>query len=569
MNKLLFEDLDVSPEMLRAIQDMGFVEATPVQSRSILPILAGRDVTAQAPTGTGKTCAFGIPAVESIDPGDRGVQCLILCPTRELALQTTAEIAKLCKYKQAIRALAIFGGQPIDRQILALKRKPQILVATPGRLMDHMRRKTVRLHDLKTIVLDEADEMLNMGFREDIDEILQSVPEERQTILFSATLSPEILDITSIYQRDAELIRVTHKELTVPNISQYYVQVRPDGKMDAMCRLIDAAEYRLIMVFCNTKRMVDEVTEGLMIRGYQAEALHGDIKQMQRDKVMGRFRKGVIGILVATDVAARGIDVDNVDIVLNYDVPEDQEYYVHRIGRTGRANRQGISYTLVTGRQIYKLRDIMRYTKSPIQPMKLPSLREAEEMKMQALFQELSRERQPEELQLHREYLEKFFSSEASQEIELTQLTLALLERVVKAEFPQFGEEEDPSLQVWQEPQKERSRSRRNPDEVSLFLNIGRFDHVEKKNIFQLFEEFVPTDVHIVGKIEIRDTHTFVTVPQDCAPMVVKKLKNVSFRGRTVRAEITNGKSRQNEGDSRQKKGRMELPMRTRRKKTS
>lgn len=273
MEKILFETLDISDELKRAVSDMGFVEATPVQSQSIGPMLEGRDMVAQAPTGTGKTCAFGIPLVEGMDTSSRNVLAMILCPTRELVVQTTDELMKLTKYKKSIRIVPIYGGQNIDRQIMALKRKPQIIVATPGRLMDHMRRRTIRLDHLQYMVLDEADEMLNMGFREDIDTILESVPEERQTVLFSATLSKEILAITKKYLTDPVKVQITKTEITVPSIKQFYLEVNEGNKMDVLARLIDVNDFKLSMVFCNTKRRVDELTHEMVARGYQAEGL--------------------------------------------------------------------------------------------------------------------------------------------------------------------------------------------------------------------------------------------------------------------------------------------------------
>ena len=369
MDNLIFKELNLSSEVQRALSEMGFEEATPIQSKAIPYILDGRDILGQAQTGTGKTCAFGIPAIDMVDPNVHGVQVLALCPTRELAIQVSEELKNVCKYKKGIKILPIYGGQSIDRQIMALKNKPQIIVGTPGRVMDHMRRRTLKLANLKMMILDEADEMLNMGFREDIDVILEDLPEERQTLLFSATISREIKEITKLYQKNPEHIVTVHKELTIPSIEQYYLEVRESSKLELLCRLIDAKNVKLGLVFCNTKKRVDELTSALQTRGYSAEALHGDMKQSERDRVMTKFRKGHIDILVATDVAARGIDVNNIEAVFNYDIPSDEEYYVHRIGRTGRAGKKGVSYSFVFGRDIFKLKDIQRYTKSEILPM--------------------------------------------------------------------------------------------------------------------------------------------------------------------------------------------------------
>jgi ATP-dependent RNA helicase DeaD len=320
---------------------MGFETMTPIQEQAIPILMAGQDVIGQAQTGTGKTAAFGIPMIEKIDPDDRRLQALVLCPTRELAVQAAEEIRKLAKYMHSIKVLPVYGGQEIYRQIKALSTGIQIIVGTPGRVMDHMRRHTIRTDAIKMIVLDEADEMLNMGFREDIETILKDIPAERQMALFSATMPQAILDITHTYQNDAKYIRVTPKEITIDLVKQAYYRVQRKDKNEVLCRLMDYYQPKRTLVFCNTKRMVDDLSEVLKARGYQAEGLHGDLSQHQRDNVMSMFRSGTCQILIATDVAARGLDISGVDAVFNYDVPEDIEYYVHRIGRTGRAGRKG------------------------------------------------------------------------------------------------------------------------------------------------------------------------------------------------------------------------------------
>ncbi|MBQ2879447.1 MAG: DEAD/DEAH box helicase, partial [Anaerotignum sp.] len=389
MEHIKFEEMNISNEILRAVLDMGFEEATPIQSQAIPLVLDGKDIIGQSQTGTGKTAAFGIPCLERIDPDDRRLQAMILCPTRELAIQVSEEFRKLLKYKDNIRVLPIYGGQPIDRQIAALKKGAQVVIGTPGRVMDHMRRRTIKAETVQMMILDEADEMLDMGFREDIETILVKIPEDHQTLLFSATLSPEILDITKRFQREPEFIKIVRKELTVPSIEQYYFDVKEKSKLDALCRIMDVYDPNLAMVFCNTKKRVDDLVEMLQGRGYFAEGLHGDLKQPQRDKVMQKFRNGTIEILVATDVAARGLDIDDIDIVFNYDVPQDEEYYVHRIGRTGRAGKSGKAFTFCVGKEIYKLRDIMRYTKTKIVQQKLPTLSDVEELKTRFFLEKI------------------------------------------------------------------------------------------------------------------------------------------------------------------------------------
>ena len=347
---MLFEELELDPRVLRAVKEMGFEETTPIQAQSIPAVMSGRDVIGQAQTGTGKTASFGIPLLHKVDPGRKKTQAVILCPTRELAIQVSNELHNLAKYLHGVRILPIYGGQDISRQIRSLKGGVQIIVGTPGRVMDHLRRKTIRCDEVDTIVLDEADEMLNMGFREDIETVLGYLPEEHQTVLFSATMPKEILDITKRYQKDAVTIKVVKKELTVQNIEQYYFDIRRKDKLDVLTRLLDVYDPKLSLIFCNTKHMVDELANELQNRGYFAEGLHGDMKQQQRDRVMKNFRSGKTEILVATDVAARGIDVDDVEVVFNYDLPQDDEYYVHRIGRTGRAGKTGKAFSFVKGR---------------------------------------------------------------------------------------------------------------------------------------------------------------------------------------------------------------------------
>ena len=432
--KVLFENLEISDEIKRAIKDMGFEEATPVQSQSMGPMMEGRDIVAQAPTGTGKTCAFGIPVIEGIDMEARHVQALVLCPTRELVVQTTNELLKLTKYKHSIRIVPIYGGQNMERQIMALKRKPQIIVATPGRLMDHMRRHTIRLENLQYMVLDEADEMLNMGFREDIDTILESVPEERQTVLFSATMSKEILDITTKYLTEPARVQITKKEITVPNIRQFYLEVNQENKVDVLARLIDVNDFKLSMIFCNTKRGVDELAHEMIARGYQAEALHGDMKQSQRDWVMKTFKEGRAEILIATDVAARGLDIENVEAVFNYDLPEDMEYYVHRIGRTGRANREGVSYSFVGHRDMYKLRQIMNYTKANIKYKKIPRAADIAHVRTQLVMKDLLKVMESEHMERYSHLIEKIMSQEEFQNYTIMDVAAAFLSKQIPAD---------------------------------------------------------------------------------------------------------------------------------------
>jgi ATP-dependent RNA helicase DeaD len=374
-----FLDLELSPELQKAIRDMGFEEPTPIQLLAIPPIRQGKDVIGQAYTGTGKTAAFGIPVLERINPSDRRVQSIILCPTRELAIQVSEELRRLSAYMKGIRVVPIYGGQPIERQFTALRQGVHIVIGTPGRVMDHMRRRTLSLAAVNLVVLDEADVMLDMGFRDDIETILRGIPRNRQIVLFSATMPSEILELAKRYQNDPQILKVVHRQLTVPIIDQVYFEVQERMKPELLSRLIDLNHLKSSLVFCNTKRRVDELVNIFQARGYSVEGLHGDMNQPQRERVLEKFRKGEIEILIATDVAARGIDVEGIEAVFNYDVPQDEEYYVHRIGRTGRAGKTGRAFTFVSGRDMQKMREIQRYTGARIVQRPIPSPVEVEE----------------------------------------------------------------------------------------------------------------------------------------------------------------------------------------------
>ena len=365
--------------MLKAIDKLGFEQAAPIQADAIPVLMQGHDVVGQSQTGSGKTAAFGIPAVEKVNPQLRATQVLILCPTRELAVQVSEEIHKLAFFKRGIHALPIYGGQSYERQFLGLKQGAHIVIGTPGRVMDHMRRSTLRLDSLKMVILDEADVMLNMGFRDDIEVILQGVPKERQTVFFSATMPRPIRDLIEKYARSPVNVRIEQKAMTVPTVEQLYYEVDRRYKIEALTRLIDIHDLKLGIIFCNTKRMVDELTDHLNAQGYSADRLHGDMNQAQRDRVMNKFRKSGLEFLVATDVAARGIDVDDVEVVFNYDLPYDGEDYVHRIGRTGRKGRKGLAFTFVSGREVFAIRHIERFTNMRIQRGRVPSHNEVEE----------------------------------------------------------------------------------------------------------------------------------------------------------------------------------------------
>ena len=526
MENLKFNEMNLSEPMLKALNEMGFEESTPIQSKGIPEVMAGKDIIGQAQTGTGKTCAFGIPAIEKIDPKLQGVQVLILCPTRELAIQVSEELKRLCKFKTNIKTLPIYGGQSIDRQIMALKKNPQIIIGTPGRVMDHMRRRTLKFKDLNMIVLDEADEMLNMGFREDIDTILEGMPEERQTLLFSATMPSAILEITKLYQKEPELIKTVHKELTIPTIDQYYLEVREGSKLELLCRLIDANNLELGIVFCNTKRKVDEVCTALQARGYQAEGLHGDMKQTERDRVMNKFRKGLVNILIATDVAARGIDVNNVEAVFNYDLPSDEEYYVHRIGRTGRAGHKGVSYSFVFGKDIYKLMDIQRYTKSEISQIKPPSRSDVYEVQTELAVEKIVTALNEGGYGKFTNIIEKIINdSENATTLDVASVLFGMAFEQFDANNYEDGDLDD----------EEMSYNREGM--VRLFMNVGTLDNIQPKNIVQGIASKCDIPGKLIGEIDIHKQFTFVEVPAQYADNVLRAMSDFTHKGRKVSVE--------------------------------
>ncbi|MBO5335628.1 MAG: DEAD/DEAH box helicase [Lachnospiraceae bacterium] len=404
---------------------MGFQKLSPIQEQAIPYLLAGEDIIGQAQTGTGKTAAFGIPAIQKVNPELRKLQTIILCPTRELAIQAAEELRKIAKYMHGIKVLPIYGGQDIGRQISAL-RGVQIVVGTPGRVMDHMRRHTIKLEHVNMVVLDEADEMLNMGFREDMELILGQIPNEHQTALFSATMPKPILDITHQFQKDAKLVKVAAKELTIPLVSQKYYRVKSQDKDAACIRLLEYYQPKLCLIFCNTKKKVDEVAEVLKLHGYQAEGLHGDMSQAQRDVAMNRFRNGSTNILIATDVAARGIDVDDVEAVINYDIPQDIEYYVHRIGRTGRAGRKGRSFTFVSGREIFKIREIEKICRTTVEEKKFPGAAKVLKAKADKYLNQAWELHEHEDMELMKKFIQRKLEEEGCDVLELAAAMLKM-----------------------------------------------------------------------------------------------------------------------------------------------
>lgn len=523
-----FDELNIDERILRAIEDMGFEETSPIQTQAIPAVCEGIDVVGQAQTGTGKTAAYTIPMLMKIDPQIKKPQAIVLCPTRELAVQVAEEIRKLAKYMSDIKVLPVYGGQEIVRQIKSLKTGVQIIVGTPGRVMDHMRRKTVKFDNINMVILDEAYEMLDMGFREDMETILTETPEDRQTVMFSATMPKAIMDIARNFQKDARIIKVVRKELTVSNIEQFYYEVRPKNKTEVLCRLIDIYNPRLSVVFCNTKRQVDELISELKGRGYFADGIHGDMKQQQRDRVMDDFRSGKVDILIATDVAARGIDVDDVDMVFNYDIPQDEEYYVHRIGRTGRAGRSGMALSFISGKEVYKLKDIERYCKTKILAKPVPSLDDVKNTKLDNMFDKIRQTIEEGGLTDMVNLVEEHVNQE---EYTSMDMAAALLKMLIGDTLDREDEVEEFHFDT----DKDDSRM------VRLFINIGKKDKIKPANILGAIAGESGMPGKLVGAIDMMDNYTFVDVPAIHAEKILKAMNdNVQIKGRRVNVEKAN-----------------------------
>lgn len=555
METVRFDELELDEKILRAVADMGFEETSPIQAQAIPVQMEGRDIIGQAQTGTGKTAAFGIPLLQKVDPKSKKLQAVALCPTRELAIQVADEIRRLAKYMHGVKVLPIYGGQDIVKQIRSLKDGAQIIIGTPGRVMDHMRRKTVKFDNVHTVVMDEADEMLNMGFLEDMETILSQLPKERQTVMFSATMPGAIMEIARKFQQDPVTVKVVKKELTVPKVTQYYYEVKPKSKVEVMCRLLDMYAPKLSVVFCNTKKQVDELVQALQGRGYFAEGLHGDLKQIQRDRVMNSFRNGRTEILVATDVAARGIDVDDVEAVFNYDLPQDDEYYVHRIGRTGRAGREGIAFSFVVGKEVYKLRDIQRYCKTKIVPQAIPSLNDVTAIKADKILESVADSIGDTDLTQMVNIIEKKLIEEDYTSLDLA---AALLKLMMGEESEDIIDTREPrSLDdlgnYYESGRSGRSRSGNvrggrsdssREDMARLFINIGKNQNVRPGDILGAIAGESGMPGKMVGSIDMYDKYTFVEVPRESADTVLQAMKNVKIKGKSIHIEKAVGKGR-------------------------
>lgn len=520
MLKKNFADFDLSPEMNKAIAEMGFEEATPIQSLAIGPILAGADIIGQAQTGTGKTAAFGIPILDRIEPAQKKVQALVLCPTRELAVQIAEELKLLSKHKKDIRILPVYGGQPIERQIAALQRGVQVVVGTPGRVRDHMERKTLRLDLVRTAVLDEADEMLDMGFVDEMKFILGAIQAQHQTLLFSATMPRAILSLSKAFQTQPELIRVVHEDLTVPGVEQNYFEVKEFQKAEILARLIDIHDLKRVLVFCNTKIRVDELVEKLQARGYAASGLHGDMKQIFRDRVMNQFRSGRLEILVATDVAARGLDVNDIEVVVNYDVPRDEEYYVHRIGRTARAGKSGRAFTFVAGREMGKLAEIQKFAKTRIHRQRVPSVDDVEEIRNGAVLEKIRQVMETETEGKYAAMVEKLTTDDHS--------SLDVAAALLKMAMEKDGK--GASVAVPIEPEFHFNSA----EMIRLMIKLGKNQRIRPGDIVGAITGETDLPGRMIGAIDIHDAFSLVDVPQTFAASVIEVMSRCQIKGHPV-----------------------------------
>ncbi len=477
-----FSDLNLSDNLLKALADMNFVNPSSIQKEAIPQVLSGNDIIAKAPTGSGKTAAFAIPIIEKLDlnPENKSIQSLILCPTRELAIQVHREFEKLTKYFENISVVSVYGGQNIEKQLNALKKEPQIIVATPGRLMDHLRRGSIKLNLAHTIVLDEADEMLDMGFREDIYTILDETPVNRQTILFSATMAKDIMELTKKLQKSPNIVDVTDNLLNTPDIEQQYFEIVEKDKIELLTRLLNLHNVNLALVFCNTKSNVDKVVEILKTKGYFSDAIHGDMNQAQREKVMRGFRNGSVKILVATDVAGRGIDVKNIEAVFNYDLPRDDEDYIHRIGRTGRAGTSGISFTFVSKKQVQNLRRIERANGIQIHKKDIPTFEEIQVARVSNFKNKIKSIIDEAELSEYKSNIEEMVSSG----IDVTDIAAALLKFYMSKEGKKINKNvvfESPAEERGKCDTGNRSRHRNRNDRRNRENNKNKNDFQPRK----------------------------------------------------------------------------------------
>ncbi|SDX15163.1 ATP-dependent RNA helicase DeaD [Marininema mesophilum] len=523
-----FDSFQLDPLILKGVREMGFEEPSPIQEECIPAVLRGEDVIGQAQTGTGKTAAFGIPLLDHVDTSRRQVQAVALAPTRELAIQVSEELRKIGRSKR-VSTLPIYGGQSIGRQIKALKQGVHVVIGTPGRMLDHLRRGTLNLDEVEIFVLDEADEMLDMGFIDDIEAVMKFLPEHRQLLLFSATMPPGIRRLAQKYMNRPKYITVSRGEVTAPVIEQVYYKILENGKLESLCRILDSEDVAQGIVFCRTKKGVDDLSEALQARGYLSGGLHGDLAQQQRDRVMNAFRHGDIELLVATDVAARGIDVGTISHVINYDIPQDAESYVHRIGRTGRAGRTGLALTLVTPREMKQLRSIEQEIHGHLTPRELPTLEEVAERQQKVLIEQLEETLNTSEaMPLFEEMVKDLTEDHDPTKVAIAALHLAFADRFTAGHDAvyDFGE------------------TGASPGMVRFFINVGRNADIKPKELVKAIAEQAGINAKNVGRINIYDRFSFVEVPEEAAPFVFEALRQTKINGARVNLEPARPRNR-------------------------
>jgi ATP-dependent RNA helicase DeaD len=548
MEKRPFAELGLSAELLKAVGKLGYEEASPIQTAVIPAILGGRDVVGQSATGSGKTAAFAIPAIERVELPARQVQCLILCPTRELAVQVAEETGKLLLFKRGVQVVPIYGGQSYDRQFRALASGVQIVIGTPGRVMDHMERGTLKLDGLRLVVLDEVDRMLDMGFRDDIERILSAAPAGRQTLFFSATIPPAIQQLIKRYARDPAWIKIESQAQNAPQVEQVYFEVDRRSKLEVLTRIIDVNDFRYGLIFCSTKVMVDELDEHLHARGYATDRLHGDLSQTQRNKVMEKFRRRGFEFLVATDVAARGLDVDDLEVVFNFDLPNDAEDYTHRVGRTGRAGKSGRAFTFVSGREIYKLQGMVRFAGLKIRRENVPSLDQVEEARANAFFEKLRAVLQEGKFFQHDRMIDRLLD----QGYASTEICSALIHMLQGGSAappaaagppkasgrPAKEQEEPPEGPPGGGPAPAAARTGKEPGMTTLFFNAGRKHLITTGEIVGKVAGVTRLPAQVVGAIDLHQRHSLVDVASEHAETIRGKMCGIRIRGHTLRVNL-------------------------------
>lgn len=542
-----FSDLNLSSELLRAIDDLGFESPSEVQEASIPIILEGCDVLAQAQTGTGKTASFGIPIIEGMEEDADDLQALVLVPTRELARQVSEELKKLAKYKKFINIVPIYGGADMGKQLRDLKKGASIVVGTPGRVMDHMKRKTIRLDVLKFLTFDEADEMFDMGFRDDMKTIIEKTNPDRQTLFFSATFDNDIREFSRLYQRDPAKVIIEKKELTAEKIEQFYLELNRNMKTEILNRLILIHKPKKSIIFCNTKRMVEALEVEIAQRGYKVDSLHGDMRQSSRDNVMKKFRNGTIDVLIATDVAARGLDVSDIDLVFNYDLPQQAEYYVHRIGRTARAGKKGASFTFVTSRDYPKFREIEKYANIKMEKMKLPTKADVERESLDNLFDKVNKNILKAEDQVtYTEVLNKLLAEGHS----LYDISASLLKlvnestnktKIKELDRVDYGKKFEISKKS---KSSDRSRDKRGKEMKKIkgpkiFINKGKRDGLDSREVIRLLGRHTDINPSDIGRINIMPNFSFVEVPKNMIEDAIKDLDGKKVKGKSLKAEYS------------------------------